>query len=243
MPRRRGEWATQARSSAPRGVARLARGLGVAGVRSRHEPRSSGGAGCGAASRVTRGRHGRRARRVEDGARLGAHRVAGGAGDGVVERTRARRRRGGHSSGARAPTSPTMCLSAASAVGGATRAARRFSASKGRGTRPAHGRLPSGSAERGCHGRSSAPATKAPPRGCGSEHALGLERTGPPAGRARRRKPRPDALAGRRPRRDAAGGDGIADLADDVIERAHALRGDECGDGGRGLGHCLTAPE
>ena len=87
------------------------------------------------------------------------------------------------------------------------------------------------------------PAARA---GADLDHALGLERAQRLAQR-RARDPEGDAevaLAGQAlARLDAARRDRIADLADDVIERAHALGGHEGVQCGGGVGQGLTAPE
>ena len=134
-------------------------------------------------------------------------------------------------------TSPTMCSSSARAAGSARRAAQpAFSASKGSRNSASsravaerkRSRLPSAAGDE--VGARLGDEGAAAGAGADLDHALGLER---PQRLAQRRARDPEgdpeiALAGQPlARLDAAGGDGIADLADDVIERAHALRGDE----------------
>ena len=78
------------------------------------------------------------------------------------------------------------------------------------------------------------------------EHALGLQGAQRLAQRGTRdAEGRAQIPFARQPltRSDAARRDRVADLPDDVVERAHALRRDECGAGGGGFGHGLTASE
>ena len=154
---------------------------------------------------------------------------------------------------ASAATSPTMCSSSASAAGSARRAAQAaFSASKGRGTRPARARSPSGSAA-GCRARRPRARSSARRRRrrrasrCGSRSRPGPRARAAPraasCARRRRSTPRSRSLGSRSP--GAMPPEAIASRIWPTMWSNERTRcaGTNDGDGGGGVGHGLTAPE